>query len=352
MAANVLSARAEKDLTVDVLRGAAIFTMIAANMAGEILAPEHPFLFRVYGSFAAPMFILLSGMMVFRAAQAKDYPLRHFMVRGLLIVAVGALIDLADDAFPLTTFDVLYLIGVATPLAFLLRLHRPAVRWATVALLFGLAPALQHFVGYAIRPWEVPLERGLRAWAWQTPTNLRHFLVDGWFPVFPWLGFAFLGVCLGDLRWRPDGRRTFASRRFVIAGLAALAVGAALFWRFPGELYVRRGYSELFYPPTIGYLLVAVGVIVLAFAVADRRPDFAVYAPLRALGQCALFMYVVHLAVIDFILSPLFPESPLPRFLVVYLVTAAALIGVAYGVRWLKKRWPNRPYLVRFLLGG
>jgi peptidoglycan/LPS O-acetylase OafA/YrhL len=138
----------------------------------------------------------------------------------------------------------------------------------------------------------------------------------------------------------------------VIAGLAALAVGAALFWRFPGELYVRRGYSELFYPPTIGYLLVAVGVIVLAFAVADRRPDFAVYAPLRALGQCALFMYVVHLAVIDFILSPLFPESPLPRFLVVYLVTAAALIGVAYGVRWLKKRWPNRPYLVRFLLGG
>ena len=53
-----------RDSTVDALRGLAIATMVAANLASLVLPEPHPFWFRLYGSFAAPTFILLSGMMV------------------------------------------------------------------------------------------------------------------------------------------------------------------------------------------------------------------------------------------------------------------------------------------------
>ena len=53
-----------RDLSVDVLRGLAIVTMVAANLAAEMLRQPHPFWLRAYGSFAAPTFVVVAGMMV------------------------------------------------------------------------------------------------------------------------------------------------------------------------------------------------------------------------------------------------------------------------------------------------
>lgn len=47
----------KRDIVIDIIRGLAIFTMIAANMAGKLFAEPHPFGFRLYGSFAAPVFV-------------------------------------------------------------------------------------------------------------------------------------------------------------------------------------------------------------------------------------------------------------------------------------------------------
>jgi len=44
------------------LRGIAIFTMVAANLSAPLLHPDDKTLpFRLYGTFAAPLFILLAG---------------------------------------------------------------------------------------------------------------------------------------------------------------------------------------------------------------------------------------------------------------------------------------------------
>ena len=56
------------------------------------------------------------------------------------------------------------------------------------------------------------------------------------------------------------------------------------------------GYSDLFYPPTLGYILTACGLIVIVFAGVDWRPSLVVYRPLRVLGEAPLLMYVLHLA--------------------------------------------------------
>jgi fucose 4-O-acetylase-like acetyltransferase len=55
----------KRDVSVDALRGVAVFTMIASNLAAEVMSGSHPLLLRLFGSFAAPFFITISGMMVY-----------------------------------------------------------------------------------------------------------------------------------------------------------------------------------------------------------------------------------------------------------------------------------------------
>src|SRR5262245_51031015 len=70
---NAVGARAARDPSIDVLRGLAVFMMVAANLAASALEGPHPLWFRLYGSFAAPLFVLLSGMMVAYTARRKAY---------------------------------------------------------------------------------------------------------------------------------------------------------------------------------------------------------------------------------------------------------------------------------------
>src|SRR3954467_8108237 len=104
----------KRDNTIDILRGMAIFAMIAANMAAHNLAEPHPFIFRLYGSFAAPTFILLAGMMVSYTAILKKHYFKYYLIRGLGILLVASLIDyFLWDTIPFSTFDVLYIIGLS-----------------------------------------------------------------------------------------------------------------------------------------------------------------------------------------------------------------------------------------------
>jgi len=50
-------------------------------------------LFRLYGTFAAPLFILISGMMVGLTTSAKGYGLKHFSGTGNDHPGSRALID-------------------------------------------------------------------------------------------------------------------------------------------------------------------------------------------------------------------------------------------------------------------
>lgn len=342
----------EKDITINILRGMAIFTMVAANTAAEILVPPHPLFVRAYGSFAAPLFILLSGMMVAWTARARNYQWGHFAVRGLLFIAVGALIDVAGGIYLFTTFDVLYLIGLAAPLSYVFMRFNIILRWIIVVLIFALTPMLQQWFGYRDSLIQVPLSAGYEAVSAQIPALIRHYLIDGWFPVFPWLGFSFLGVNLADIRWPAMGRVSFGKNAVTLLGAGTAIAGSVIFWFFPGKLLIRCGYSELFYPPTIGYLITAVGIILLLFSLVDRRPALAVFRPLQLLGESALFMYLLHLAVIEFILLPLWPESSFSRFFLIYLGEIICYILLGLGLRGIKKKWRNRPYLLRFLMGG
>jgi hypothetical protein len=122
-----------------------------------------------------------------------------------------------------------------------------------------------------------------------------------------------------------------------------LAAGIAAWWYYPGPLLTRAGYSELFYPPTVGFILTASGVIVLLFFLVDLRAGLAAYQPLRLLGEAALFMYIAHLALIQYFLSSMWPRQPQGTFLVLAAATTVALMVAGGGIRRLKVLWKSRP---------
>src|SRR5262249_54929390 len=113
------------------------------------------------------------------------------------------------------------------------------------------------------------------------------------------------------------------------------------------------GYSELFYPPTVGYVTTAVGVIGVLFWLVDRSPSWPGADPIRALGESSVAMYLLHLLVIRYVIQPLWPpRGELPAFLVLYAGLVGTLIAAAYGLRALKQRRHPRPLIARVILGS
>lgn len=308
---------------VDALRGVAIVSMLAANLAGPCLRAPHPLWLRAFGSFAAPAFVLLAGMMT--SSPFGQRSLLRLLRRAGLLLAVAAAIDVVCWGIePFQTFDVLYLLGLSLPLAGLCARLPGWQNWLLVAVILAAAPLLQARLGYG------PLLPEHLAEPWPT---WRRLLVDGWFPLFPWLGVALLGAGMGRLGLAQRPRRELG---FVAAGLFAL--GVVGFAVAPPRLVTREGYSELFYPVTWQYLSLALGAVGLALVWLQSLEPNRLLDWLESLGQCSLELYVLHVALIAFWLDDAFAERELAAYLGLY---AALLFGLS-ALAWLRLRYRSR----------
>jgi len=341
----------ERDGTVDTLRGIAIVTMVPANMAPSALAAPHPLGERLFGTFAAPLFVFLSGMMVAYAVR-RGARLRHVLARGGVLLVIASAIELVGGSFPLVSCDVLYLIAVALPLAYASLRVPPLARALLALLVFAVAPVLQawHYHPEIAR---VELREGWHAYVSQLTTIGDNWLVNGYFPVFPWLGFALLGAAVGSWRWQErDAPQSFAARRPAGVALACLAIGIVWWWAAPGPHYVRNGYSEMFYPATPGYVLTSLGVIGLLFTLVDWRPRVAGYRVLQTFGQASLFMYIGHLAIIYFALEALVSPGPVATFIALVLAVLAVLLVACVLLARARPRTKRWPLPLRMLVGA
>lgn len=340
---------------IDVVRGLAIMIMVPANMAAGAYAEPHALWFRVFSSFAAPLFIGVSGMMISLSRKPNEDEGNRYLKRGAMLLAVGAMLDaVVWQLVPFVAFDVLYLIGIGCPITY--QFTRLSSRWqvAGIVLILAATPVLQAVLGYSLAPVDhqfagipdpslgtVPL----------TPVSIiRHLVIDGWFPLLPWMAVMFGGAVCGDILRCAGEERAYARLRTV--AVALLVSGTTLWILFPGAHAVRAGYSEMFYPPTVGFVMTGFGLMLAILGMIRRQSHTPVYAPIRWLGEASLAMYILHFVLIRFVVMPRFQGKPLPEFLAVSTVTTLALVAVALGLRELKQRWPNRPYAVRFLLGG
>lgn len=327
-----------RDVTIDILRGLAIFTMIAANMAAYALIQPHPFPFRLYGTFAAPLFITISGAMVVFTTKEKGHNFGYFLKRGIILIVVAALIDILIWGIrPFTTVDVLYLIGISLPIAYIFQAFDNIWQWVIVIAIFLMTPVFQRVFGYADFPVEYYLWGKPTLTADNQTSILNHWFIDGFFPIFPWLGFSLLGVIIGRIRWLREKYYSFANKHALITAKCILVSGIILWILYPGVLLIRNGYSELFYPPTLGYIFCAVGLIILLFVLIDSNPQRFARTLLGTIGKHALLAYILHLIIIKYIIAYFWPNQPLLPFLIIYLATVVVIFFILKGVNVLKR---------------
>lgn len=348
--------RASRNPTIDILRGIAIFTMVAANLSASLLQLDDKSLpFRLYGTFAAPLFVILAGMMVV-VTGTKHATAWHYVNRGLLIVACGCLLDLLIwHIYPLLGYDILYLTGVCIPAVYLITKYCGLFsRILIIGLLIAVTPWLQTLFGYrtelaSVEIAALPFNDYLALLF--SKATLQRFLLDGWFPVLPWLSFALIGSLLGSLYLQGF---SFVSKRFLAISVALLSIGIALWLAQNPDLVMREGYSELFYPPTTGYFLTATGLVFLGFYLVEMTHQLAIHSVFLKLGHASLFMYLFHQIVLVFVLNPIetLNDQPLPTFILTYLVVIAVMVMTGYKLARIKQKYNRLPFLVRFVIGS
>jgi uncharacterized membrane protein len=312
---------------VDALRGLAIVSMFAANLAGPCLAPPHPWWLRIFGSFAAPAFVFMSGMM----STLGKASLGRVLQRSALLLVLAVVIDVACWGIdPFQTFDVLYLLCLALPVAHqCARLPRAWHGLLALAVL-STTPWLRDRLGYG------PLLPDHLAYPWPA---WRRLLVDGWFPLFPGLGVALVGSLAGRLDLFGSRMRPWLS----VLGGGCVALGAVGWFLEPPVLVTRSGYSELFYPPSPQYLAIALGAVVLALTGFDALSRRYSLGWLALLGRWSLLLYCAHVALIARVLDELFRGQALPAFLVLYGGMTGALWLLAWAAERFRATRPKKP---------
>ena len=343
---------------VDTLRGLAIILMVPANLAPYLSEP-HSMWFRILGSFAAPTFIMLSaGMIILRG---EKHSLSYYLKRGGIVVGVGVLLDtLLWNIFPFTSFDVLYPIGLAMPLLYLLRkLESRELLYISIILILGTY-VLQAIFGYHAEALEVYFDD---MWRPSVGRLLQSWFIDGWFPIFPWLGYAFIGALFF--------RTLFAegigiSHHFVTLGIVLTIIGfVLLFAPIPfirniadgSILETRGGYSEIFYPPTFAYIFTSIGIVVLSSTMLRRMRFNPTHSVLGFFGRHSMMVYILHQVLGAKVLLPILESYGVetidsgPVFTAANLAVLTVIAAVCYGIEQIKRRRHPKSTIAQVLFG-
>lgn len=339
-----------RDVAIDIVRGIAIFVMIAANMA-PLLSEQPSYLMRVIYSCAAPIFITLAGMMVARTVLASSqHGFAYFLQRGLFLLAMGGMIDMVAYRYvPFLGIDVLYLLGISMPIVFLL--SKMSTKWVVLAMgmIFSMTIVMQKFLGYI----EVPTLAYLGQREILDPVVIvKHWLVDGWFPLFPWLGYGVAGILLARLRWEgAEVPRRFDNPKIFLSSATLCLIGMVVMNAFPGPQYARAGYQELFYPVSAGFLIWSLAMVAGVIGFVDASVKFTVWRIIQPLGEASLFVYLGHSLFIGKVYQPFFAPMNHQQCFGYFMVLLGVMWVSSLWLRTVRKTYPNMPAKLRWVIG-
>jgi uncharacterized membrane protein len=355
--------------SIDVLRTMAIFMMVLVhfleNLAGATWSPA---------GLGAPMFGFLVGVSYqlwvhsqVKKDRSEDEINRASLRRGLFVFGVGFVFNIAVW-LPADTFnwDVLTLIGTALVLIGWLRDTPDIVPVALCMVLFVMAPILRIETAYQLY-WQ----DGYFDLDWKLNEIVLGYLVNGYFPVFPWLIFPLVGLLVGK-RLIPDAPdwtlRVSVFRPFIFAAIGLIGVSLAL--RFTRPYQTGAPWSKLLgkwtmFPPSVEYMTGMVGVILLVFILgvwlidmkgkANRFPRLLLFV--QTMSKYSFTVYVLHHLVHVW---PLWLAGYFSEFTTIHYWRqamsweyAVALVFpcmlMMYGfLRWIDKRqWPTLESMLR-----
>jgi len=274
----------------------------------EDLARTTPILFltRWITHVCAPGFVFLAGVAAARRLRRDGSVAnlsRYLWTRGLWLVLLELTVMRFAFNFRFSGQDPMLLIilvalGLSMVfLAGLVYLPRPAI------VTFGLAVVLFHNLLDPVQAADFG--------AWAPLWNLLHapgvFMVAGLpvvtgYSVLPWAGLMALGFAAGRLYdLEAAARRRFLTQSGLVLIVAFVAVRAANVYGDPSPwtpqasplMTVLSFLRTTKYPPSLQFVLMTLGPVLLALAWFERRPRPA-GDPLVTIGRVPLFYYVVH----------------------------------------------------------
>jgi uncharacterized membrane protein len=288
---------------IDFMRTIAIVIMIIANSSPYVLETPHSTGLRLISSLAAPLFIFLSGYSFVLSFKKKlDYKRKALQAFYLFVTA--ALIDTAVwRMLPFHTFDVLYLIAFGILFNLIIFRFNWMVKLSIAVAIIFLSFTLRIFLGYRFEPDDFKISSII--WTNFDPAFLlqgKRLLIDGWFPVLPWLSLSIIGSVVAE---KADA---FIRYKNIIKWISLLffVLGLILILNQNISPEERDGYLELFYPPGIVYLLIAFSFILTLFSFTNSMSFPGKINIINLFGRHSLFVYLLHNVVISYIFGEYF----------------------------------------------
>jgi uncharacterized membrane protein len=299
--------------SIDILRAIAILLMVQIhfvdNLSSKSASPTWLYdISCALGVWPAPLFALLSGLS-FSLWTRKEESLgrsdteitKIAIRRGVFLFVLGIafnfIVWLPEDTF---NWDILTLLGVSMAVLALVRKLPPSVLIFICLMVLLISPPLRTVGDYSAY-WE----EGFYHYDFTVRDVVGGFLVNGYFPLLPWIIFPLAGHTVGEAAF---GHRAGSARPvpgLAAAGISLLllsAIGVAVGAKAPYLIakYYTTGFTM--YPATTNYILGMLGLTLLCLAVLHRwidrdervTGDGAVLAFFRRYGYFALTVYILH----------------------------------------------------------
>jgi uncharacterized membrane protein len=376
--------------SIDLVRGAIMILMALDHTRDFFGQPGNPtnlatasaalFLTRWVTHFCAPGFFFLMGTGAYLAGRRRSRSeLARFLAsRGawlvfLDLVVLRCLSYQFNFDYRVTMLLVLWALGCAL-------IALAMVVWLPVAgiVAIGVVMIAGHNLLDGVRStnplWTILHSPGV-------VINASGHVVFAAYVLVPWIGVTMAGYALGAVyTWTPKRRRRVLVRLGVALTLAFFLVRALNVYGDPSPwTHQRTAFFTILsflnttkYPPSLSFLLMTLGPVLLALAWTERV-SAKWTRPVLAYGRTPLFYYVVHFSVLHVLATAVcvlrygsahwmfespdlahYPFSPPPGWgftlPVVYLAWATVVIGVYPLCRWFagvkaRSRSPFLSYL-------
>jgi len=355
---------------IDWMRGLACIFMFQTHCYDAWLSPEARRGRLIYwsqlgGTFPAPIFLFLAGFsFAFVTLRLRSKGVdpnqiaRQSILRGAEVLGFGFLFRIQEYAIAmgwapwtdLLRVDVLNIIGLSMILMGLMirlcsgRSSPEAMQRRSVwpGIVVGLAIALvTPLLWTTWRPRWLP-------WPLESYINGVHTFnaPQPWlFPIFPWAGFAFLGLAAGFVILSEKGRANEGKTLARLGGLGALLIAVPVlfersFLRLPA--WIEPVHD--FWHTSLTFFLIRVGLLLLilwlSYLWCVKGLGARGFSPLIQLGQTSLLVYWVHIEFVygKYSIIPKRASSAATATLGLVVISAAMLLLSMARTAWKSRR--------------
>ena len=313
----------ERNIWIDFIRSIAIIIMIIANSAAVIGNKEYSYFFRIICSLAAPLFVLLSGISF---SVSSKYPSSSDTKTksALYLLITASCIDLFIWQIPpFNTFDVLYIIAFGIFLNIFLKNKTLLYVLSFIVFSIGIAVYLQVVLPYRFHMQEISLNNILQVnKSDYIISSIRNMFVDGWFPIFPWICLPLIGTLIVKYQ------DFFQSYKLYTYVFSLITFFVSIYGLSTSSTIVplRNGYVELFYPASfLIFMLVCSGALLFFTSTFSYRISNPLISFFSMIGKYSLFIYILHIAMIHFVLDVYFNSLDASSFAIVMVIFTVSL---------------------------